>query len=158
MAKHRSVTSAILAILLVTASAAAAAEILPDKNLTGGSVRTGDAAIACHSGATKESRGRLTHARRDEVLRRYGLPPGMHPDYEIDHLIPLCAGGSDDASNLWPQPRSTVENKWNAEAKDRLEHRLCRMICSGAIEIGVAQEAFATDWIAAYLIYFEKPH
>jgi hypothetical protein len=35
---------------------------------------------------------------------RYGLPAGTHPDYEIDHLIPLGLGGSDDSSNLWPQP------------------------------------------------------
>ena len=47
--------------------------------------------------------------RRDEVLLRYGLPAGPHPDYEIDHLIPLCLGGSDDFSNLWPQPRRSVE-------------------------------------------------
>ena len=40
-------------------------------------------------------------ARRDEILKRYGVPPGTHPDYEIDHLIPLCLGGSDDPPNLY---------------------------------------------------------
>ena len=30
---------------------------------------------------------------------------GPHPDYEIDHLIPLGIGGADDDANLWPQPR-----------------------------------------------------
>jgi len=93
--------------------------------------------------------------RRDEVLRRYGLPPGTHPDYEIDHLIPLCLGGSDDPCNLWPQPRRSLEETWNAEAKDRLERLICNMVCDGQIDIAAAQEAFATDWIAGYQRYYE---
>jgi hypothetical protein len=83
-------------------------------------------------------------SRRDEVLLRYGLPAGPHPDYESDHLIPLCLGGSDDFSNLWPQPRRSIEPKWNAEAKDRLERIMCDMVC------GIAK-----DWIAAYHKYYE---
>jgi len=97
----------------------------------------------------------MNAARRDEILRRYGLPPGTHPDYEIDHLIPLCLGGSDDPSNLWPQPRRSIEETWNAEAKDRLEHLMCDMVCAGQIDIARAQEAFATDWIDAYQKYYE---
>jgi hypothetical protein len=30
----------------------------------------------------------------------YGLPPGPHPDYEVDHLIPLWIGGADEDRNL----------------------------------------------------------
>ena len=77
------------------------------------------------------------------------------PHYEIDHLIPLCLGGSDDPSNLWPEPRRSIEPKWNAEAKDRLERFMCDMVCSGTLDIGTAQEAFAKDWIAAYHKYYE---
>jgi hypothetical protein len=128
-------------------------EVLPDKNLTGGSVRTGDRLAAC--GHAKENRGPMFAARRDEILRRYGLPAGTHPDYEIDHLIPLCLGGSDDPSNLWPQPRRSIEETWNAEAKDRLEHLMCDMVCAGQIDRATAQEAFATDWIDAYQKYYE---
>jgi hypothetical protein len=97
----------------------------------------------------------MGHARRDDILTRYGLPPGTHPDYEIDHLIPLCLGGSDDPSNLWPEPRRSIEPEWNAEAKDRLERFMCDMVCSGELDIGTAQEAFVKDWIAAYHKYYE---
>jgi hypothetical protein len=128
-------------------------EVLPDKNLTGGSVRTGDRDAAC--GHARENRGQMNAARRDEILKRYGLPPGTHPDYEIDHLIPLCLGGADDPSNLWAQPRRSIEETWNAEAKDRLERLMCHMVCDGQIDIATAQEAFATDWIAAYHAYYE---
>jgi len=76
-------------------------ETRPNKDLTGGSVMTAKSDEAC--GHAREHRGPMFSGRRDEVLRRYGLPTGAHPDYEIDHLIPLCLGGSDDPSNLWPQ-------------------------------------------------------
>jgi hypothetical protein len=142
---------AIAMLVDIFAAPAGAFEVRPDKNLTGGSVRTPDRLAAC--GHAKENRGPMFAARRDEILRRYGLPAGTHPDYEIDHLIPLCLGGSDDPSNLWPQPRRSIEETWNAEAKDRLEHLMCDMVCAGQIDIATAQAAFATDWIAAYQKY-----
>jgi len=141
-------------VVFVATAPVGAFEVRPDKNLTGGSVRTGDRDAAC--GHARENRGPLRSARRDEILRRYGLPPGTHPDYEIDHFIPLCLGGSDDPSNLWPQPRRSIEKTWNAEAKDRLERLMCNMVCDGQIDIATAQQAFATDWIAAYQTYYER--
>jgi hypothetical protein len=146
------VSIATLVVFLATAPVAAF-EVRPDKNLTGGSVRTGDRDAAC--GHARQNRGPMPAARRDEILRRYGIAPGVHPDYEIDHLIPLCLGGSDDPSNLWPQPRRSIEETWNAEAKDRLERLMCNMVCDGQIDLATAQEAFATDWIAAYQTYYE---
>jgi hypothetical protein len=64
-------------------------EVRPDKNLTGGSVRTGDRLAAC--GHARENRGPMFAARRDEILRGYGLPAGTHPDYEIDHRAQVSA-------------------------------------------------------------------
>jgi len=115
---------ALAAIAVLAIAPVSAFEVRPDKNLTGGSVRTGDRDAACWHG--KEHRGPMFSARRDEILRRYGLRPGTHLDYEIDHLIPLCLGGSD-------------ETTWNAEAKDRLERLMCDMACSGEIDIVTAR-------------------
>lgn len=39
--------------------------------------------------------------------------------------------------------------------KDRLERLMCDMVCAGEIDMATAQEAFATDWIAAYHTYYE---
>jgi len=39
------------------------------------------------------------------------LSTGPHPDYEIDHLIPIRLGGSGDFSNPWPQQRQTIQQK-----------------------------------------------
>jgi hypothetical protein len=82
-----------------------AVEVWPDPDLTGGSVRLDGHDRLATCGHAKEHRGPMNAARRDEILTKYGLPPGTHPDYEIDHLIPLCLGGGDDPSNLWPQMR-----------------------------------------------------
>ena len=116
------VAAKLFAIVLLTATLATpvlAFEVLQNPNLTPG---WADADPACGHAKPRSS---LSHALRDKILTRYGLPPGTHPDYEIDHLIPRCLGGSDDPSNLWPQPRRSIEPTWNAEAKDRLEHLVC---------------------------------
>ena len=79
-------------------------------------------------------------------MREYGLPGGRHPDYEIDHLIPLGIGGADSDANLWPEPRATIEPEWNAERKDQLEAKLRALVCAGRLDIAVAQKAVADDW------------
>jgi hypothetical protein len=151
-------TSKLFAIGVLAAALAQPAfafDVRPNPNLTSGSVRIDGHDVNDTCGHSKAHRGPMTHERRDQILTSYGLPPGDHPDYEIDHLIPLCLGGSDDPSNLWPEPRRSIEPKWNAEAKDRLERRVCDMVCMGQLDIGAAQEAFAKDWIAAYHNYYE---
>jgi hypothetical protein len=83
-------------------------------------------------------------------LAEYGPPPGPHPDYEVDHLIPLCLGGADDDANLWSEPRRSIELEWSAELKDDLEARLCQLVCAGEMDIGQAQRDIADDWTEAY--------
>lgn len=72
--------------------------------------------------------------------------------------VTLCRSvlAAADLSNLWPQPRRSIEPQWNAEAKDRLETVLCRLVCDKLLDIGDAQEAIIKDWIAAYHLYYER--
>ena len=65
--------------------------IIPDPTLTPGAVRTTDAGEICSTG-TRQLR-HWDRARDDRIMAEYGLPPGPHPDFEIDHLIPLGIGG-----------------------------------------------------------------
>lgn len=92
--------------------------------------------------------------RDDRILQRDGLPTGPHPDYEIDHRIPLCLNGPDADSNLWAQPRKTIEPFWNAERKDELEWALCRLVCAGHLDQSTAWHDIENDWKAAYKKYF----
>ena len=70
----------------------------------------------------------------------------------MDHLISLELGGSNSIRNLWPESRRT--QPWNAWVKDALENKLHRMVCTGQLDLKVAQHDIATNWIAAYKKYF----
>jgi hypothetical protein len=37
--------------------------------------------------------------------------------------------------------------------KDRLENRLHQMVCAGQLDLTTAQQAIASDWVAAYKRY-----
>jgi len=124
------------------------AAIIPDPTLTPGAARTTDTSEICAHG-TRELR-HWSRERDDRIMAEYGLPPGPHPDYEVDHLIPLGIGGSDDDRNLWPEPRRSIEPTWNAERKDDLEWKLRDLVCSGALAVTEAQRAIAEDWTEAY--------
>ena len=105
-------TIKLFAIVLVAdalTTPASAFDVRPNPGITGGSLRIDGHDLTATCGHAKVHRGSMSHALRDEILTRYGLLPGAHPDYEIDHLIPLCLGGSDDPSNLWAQPRRSIE-------------------------------------------------
>jgi hypothetical protein len=133
---------------------AGAGAIVPDPTLTPGAVRTTDTAEICSHG-TRELR-HWSRERDDRIMRKYGLTPGPHPNYEVDHLIPLGIGGSDDDRNLWPEPRRPVEREWSAEKKDELEFRLRELVCGGVLDVRAAQQAIRDDWVAAYEKYMRE--
>ena len=84
-------------------------------------------------------------------MKKYGYPLADTHDYEEDHLVPLClAGAPQDPANLWPQPRF---GEWNADRKDKLEAKLCRLTCDGKVPLAEAQREIATDWIVTYRKY-----
>jgi hypothetical protein len=119
--------------------------------LTPGVVRTVDVEAICSTG-TRQLR-HWSRERDDAIMAEYGLPPGPHPDFEVDHLIPLGIGGADDDKNLWPEPRRSIEPVWNAEAKDRLEEKLRELVCGGALDVREAQKAISDDWTEAWRRY-----
>jgi hypothetical protein len=65
-------------------------------------------------------------------------------------LIPPKLGGSNSLKNLWPQP---LAGDWTYQMKNRLERRLRKLACSGALDLRIAQQEIATDWIGAYKKY-----
>lgn len=48
--------------------------------------------------------------------------------FKIDHYIPLCAGGSNDESNLWPQHESVYQ------ITDSLEQLVCEKMAQGHLK------------------------
>jgi len=150
-------------VLLFVASPLWAAEdhIRPDPSLTPGQALPGvTAEDICQPGYSASVR-HVTAAVRRSVFAHYGLD-GNHTGYcfgtegcELDHLVSLELGGSNDESNLWPEP---YDGPWNAHVKDKLENRLHRLVCNGGISLSEAQKIEATDWISAYRQYVgEEP-
>lgn len=68
------------------------------------------------------------------VIKLYDERFGYHiaemnrHDFKIDHYIPLCMGGSNDSSNLWPQHKSVYE------ITDPLEPALCGKMSEGRLK------------------------
>lgn len=52
---------------------------------------------------------------------------GERSQYKVDHFIPLCAGGSNDITNLWPQYYTIFEKT------DQLEPLGCKVLAKGKI-------------------------
>ena len=151
-------TCAQLAIALLAAlgsPARADSGILPDPTITPGAVRTINVGEVCSTSA-RELR-HWSRDRDDRIMAEYGLPGGAHPQYEVDHLVPLCLGGADADANLWPEPRRSIEPTWNAERKDELEARMCSLVCSGQLDAAAAQHMIAEDWTAAYGRFVGEP-
>ncbi len=132
---------------------------LPDAHLTPGPIdpRVTQANLR----STICRRGGYTHSVRPpesyteplkiKQIAQYGYTDTRLSRYEEDHLIPLEIGGNPtDPRNLWPEPRS---GKWGASIKDRLENQLHDLVCSGQLSLAAAQQAIATNWVAAYQKY-----
>lgn len=124
--------------------------IKPDPVLTPGAVdHTATLDKVCVVGYTATVRN-VPDALKKQVFAQYHIDP-KSDKFEIDHLISLELGGSNDIKNLWPQSYTTLP--WNAHKKDTLENKLHKLICDKTITMEEAQEAIASDWIAAYQKY-----
>lgn len=130
----------------------ALALVLPNPALTPGAVRTTRVADLCPHAHTATIRKGLTASTKRAVFQRYHVIPRPGA-FEVDHLISLELGGSNDVTNLWPQP---YFGKLNAHDKDRLENQLHAQVCRGEVTLAEAQRAIAADWTAALSRYGGK--
>ena len=72
----------------------------------------------------------------------YGL--SWPRESELDHEVPLELGGSNDATNLWPEVGLPSGNP-----KDKVENALNAAVCQGRVSLTAAQDAIAADWLTA---------
>lgn len=148
---------AVLVMPLVGLLLGAAGPSLPDSELTPGAVRDDlPLSAICTTQWGKDERHVSAKLKR-EVFAAYGYPKGNQDQRcacEIDHLIPRELGGADDARNLWVQ---RYTGPWNAHMKDRLESKVHKLICTGAMPIAKARAAMASDWTRLYRdVYSEE--
>ena len=94
----------------------------------------------------------IANWQRDQALERYGKRPEDFTG-ELDHLIPLSLGGSNDPDNLWPLPDS---REMGPAQKRELDARLHQMVCDKTIKLKDAQDAIKKDWVKAYDQYVKN--
>jgi hypothetical protein len=121
--------------------------LYPDSTLTPGAVFDDvGAEQVCVAGYASSVRN-VTSAERAQVYAEYGVDNVPGAD-EVDHFIPLELGGSNDITNLWPEPYLPAPG---AHDKDRVENYLHDLVCSGAMALADAQAAIAADWYAVFV-------
>jgi hypothetical protein len=77
---------------------------------------------------------------QSSAIKRSLIPAGHSmSEYELDHIVPLCMGGSNDRSNLQLQTWA------DAERKDKDEVALCVLVHEHALTCEEAQQTMR-DW------------
>ena len=125
----------------------------PDRRCSPGAFysRLTRAAICSPSFRTSSIRN-VPQSVKFAVEREYGMRPAYYGrSLEIDHIVSLELGGSNDIANLFPEPGSGAAN---FRVKDRLENRLHDLVCAGRMSLRAAQRGIAADWEALYTRVF----
>ncbi len=120
---------------------------LQDSACTPGAILT-DATVEkiCQSGYASSVRN-VPESEKQQVYAEYGIASHTPGQYEVDHLVSLELGGSNDISNLWPEAAAP---KPGFHEKDKVENYMHDQVCSGAISLSQAQIQIATNWLQVY--------
>ena len=79
---------------------------LPDHACTPGDIFTNATKDQiCVSGYSSSVRD-VPQSVKEQVYAAYGITSRQPGQYEVDHLVNLSIGGSNDISNLWPEAAS----------------------------------------------------
>lgn len=121
--------------------------VLPNKTITPGSVDTTiTKEQVCIPGWSGKHRD-VSIAEKKEVFKRYNIDWKLHSNYEVDHLVSLELGGTNDITNLWPE---AYEPRPGAHEKDKVENYLHSQVCKNKMSLEDAQNAIKNDWLSIY--------
>ena len=121
---------------------------LPDPDCTPGAIFP-DATKneICVSGYSSTVRN-VSISLKKKVFAQYGIEyPVPFGSYEVDHLIPLALGGSNDIANLWPKSAEPFPGFYEKNITGNYLHK---EVCDGNIALSIAQERMAKDWFLIY--------
>jgi hypothetical protein len=119
---------------------------LPDPVCSPGEAGNDSLDTICVPGYSSTVRD-VSESTKNRIYASYGVTNHTAATYEVDHIIPLCAAGSNSIRNLYPQPAVPVPG---FRQKDVLEAKICRMICDGEVDLKIAQQKIAFNWLAYY--------
>jgi hypothetical protein len=106
-------------------------------------------AVICKPGFHTTQVREVPDADKREVQAAYGLGPQSYwPAIEIDHIVSLELGGSNDISNLYPEKADAKPAGYHV--KDKLENKLHDLVCAGQMTLRTVQKKIAANWQALY--------
>jgi hypothetical protein len=126
--------------------------VLPDRRCSPGAYATNltKAVICSPNFRTGEVRN-VSDATKHEVEQSYGLAPkGYGSSLEIDHIISLELGGSNDPANLYPERLTFANHQPGYRIKDKVETKAAKAVCAGTITLSYAQHQIAANWKLLY--------
>jgi hypothetical protein len=104
--------------------------------------------VICSASFRTSSVRNVPQSEKYEVEAEYGMAQKLYGrTLEIDHIISLELGGSNDIANLFPERASPAPGY---RVKDRLENKLHSMVCSEQKSLRSAQREIATNWQKLY--------
>lgn len=120
---------------------------LPDPECTPGAVFPNvSKEDVCVSGYSSSVRS-VSAKTKEIVYAEYGVDTHLPGEYEVDHLVSLELGGSNEVSNLWPE---IADPRPGYHEKDKVENLLHKKVCDGSISLSEAQRIIAQDWLSFY--------
>jgi hypothetical protein len=105
-------------------------------------------AVICSSSFRTGAIRNVPTSEKHAVETAYGMAARSYGrSIEIDHIVSLELGGSNDIANLYPEPGA---GKASYHVKDKLENRLHSMVCAGSITLAAARRGIASNWEVLY--------
>src|SRR5258708_14629820 len=138
--------SAVLGVQTKTTGCVASNGLQDTACTPGAIIATATKEQICQSGYSKSVRFVPIEEKR-QVYEEYGIISHSPGQYEVDHLISLELGGSNDISNLWPE---AAQPEPGFHQKDFLENYLHDQICNGSMSLQEAQQKISTNWLSVY--------
>ena len=129
--------------LAPSSTKAGPAYVYPNLSLTPGAILATDASTICAAGYASGVRD-VSTATKAQVYAEYGVSyPQPLGAYEVDHFIPLEIGGSNDLTNLWPEPATPTPGFHQKDQFENFEHG---QVCNGTMSVAEAKRRMVSDW------------
>jgi hypothetical protein len=104
--------------------------------------------VICASSFRTGSIRNVPQSEKYAVEKEYGMTPRSYGrTLEIDHIVSLELGGSNDIANLFPEKANANPGY---HVKDRLENKLHDLVCAGQMNLRSTQRQIAKNWQALY--------
>jgi hypothetical protein len=108
-------------------------------------------AVICSSTFRTGTIRDVPQSEKFDVEREYGLAAKLYGStLEIDHIVSLELGGSNDIANLYPEKATLPANASGFHVKDRLENKLHDLVCDGTMSLRSVQRQIAAKRQALY--------